>query len=46
MLSLIQEDFVLQYVNDDGYLTTETYHKLDDYTERIKELQEDEITIY
>lgn len=46
MLSLIQEDFILQYVNDDGYLTTETYHRLDDYTERVKELQEDGIVVY
>ena len=46
MLSLIQEDFILQYINDDDYLTTETYHKLDDYTERIKELQEDCIIVY
>lgn len=46
MLSLIQKDFILQYVNDDGYLTTETYHKLDDYTERVKELQEDGIVVY
>ena len=46
MLSLIQEDFVLQYVNDDGYLTTETYQRLDDYTERVKELQADDIVVY
>ena len=46
MLSMIQEDFILQYINDDGYLTTETYHKLDDYTERVNELQEDGIVVY
>ena len=46
VLSLIQEDFVLQYVDDAGYLTTETYQRLDDYTDRVKELQSDGIVVY
>ena len=46
ILSLIPEHFVLQYVNDDGYLTTETYERSVDYTDRVKELQADGIVIY
>ena len=46
ILSLIPEHFVLQYVNDDGHLTTESYQRLDDYTDRVKELQSDGIVVY
>lgn len=46
LMTLIKDDYVIQYTDSNGDLVTETYERLPDYEDRVVELQELGVRIY
>ena len=46
LMTLIKDDYVIQYTDNNGDLVTEKYERLPDYEDRVVELQELGVRIY
>lgn len=46
LMTLIKDDYVIQYTDNNGNLVTEKYERLPDYEDRVVELQELGVRIY
>lgn len=46
LMTLIKDDYVIQYTDNNGDLVTEKYERLPDYEDRVVELQALGVRIY